>query len=134
MGEQRQHELGAGQRGRPQQQADLAAQAAAVDEHQALAALGELVGELHGDAAAQRVADDRRPLVAERDEQVAHAAGVGAERVVAAWLGRLAVAEQVGREHGEAIGQLRHDALPRRASVAVIPWTSTITGPSPAWR
>ena len=72
-------------------------------------------------------------LVAERDEQVAHAAGVGAERVVAPRLGRLAVAEQVGREHGEALGQRRHD----RSHVAlldVIPCTRTMTGPSPAWR
>ena len=77
----------------------LAPEAAAVDQHQALAALGELVGELHRDPAAQRVADDRRALVAESDHRVADGARVGAERVVAARLGRLAVAEQVGREN-----------------------------------
>ena len=56
----------------------LAAEAAAVHEHEPLAALGELVGELHHDAAAERVPDERRALVAERDHQVADAARVGA--------------------------------------------------------
>ena len=101
------------QRGGAQQQVDLAAEAAAVDQDEPLAALGELVGELHRDAAAERVPDERRALVAERDQQVAHAARVGAERVVAARLGRVAVAEQVGRDHGEALGEVRHHPLPR---------------------
>ncbi len=93
--EQRQHELGARQRRGAQQQAHLAAEPAAVDQHEPLAPLGELVGELHRDAAAERVPDEGRAVVAERDEQVAHGARVRAERVVAARLGRAAVAEQV---------------------------------------
>ena len=56
----------------------------------------------------------RRALVAERDQQVAHAAGVRAERVVAARLGRVAVAEQVGRDHGEVARQVGHHPLPGR--------------------
>ena len=67
----------------------------------------------HRDAAAHRVADDRRALVAERGQQVAQAAGVGAERVVAARLGRAAVAEQVRRDHREVLGQRRQHAAPR---------------------
>ena len=90
----------------------LAAEAAAGDEHEALDALGELVGELHRDAAAERVADDRRALVPERDEQVAHAAGERAERVVAARLGRRAVAEQVGGDHRVALAEPRKDLAP----------------------
>ena len=60
------------------------AETAAGDEHEPLAALGELVGELHRDAAAERVPDDRDAVVAERGQQVADAAGVRAERVVTA--------------------------------------------------
>ena len=93
---ERQHELGARKAGRAQQGVDLAAQAAAAHEDQALAVLGELVGELHGDSAAQRVPDDRSPLVAQRREQIANPARVGAQRVVAPGLGRLAVAERSG--------------------------------------
>ena len=78
-----------GQRGGAQQQVDLVAEPAAGDEPEPLAALGELVGELHRDAAAERVADDRDVVVAERGQEVADAAGVGAERVVAAGRGRV---------------------------------------------
>jgi hypothetical protein len=78
---------------------NLSPETAAVDQHEALAALGELVGELHRDPATERVADDRRALVAERDHDVADPARVGAERVVAARFGGLAVAKQIGREH-----------------------------------
>ena len=49
---------------------------------------------------------------AEHDEQVAETGRVGAQRVVAAWLGRLAVAQQVRREDGVAIGELRDDIVP----------------------
>ena len=45
-------------------------------------------------------------------EQVAHAAGVGAERVVAERLGRLAVTEQVGGDHVVTLGERRHHVLP----------------------
>ena len=112
-GQRRQHVVGARQRGGAQQEVDLAAEPAAGDEHEPLGALGELVGELHRDAAAERVPDDRHALVAERGDDVARAAGVRAERVVAARRGRLAVAEQVGRDQREALAEQRRDALPR---------------------
>ena len=83
----REHPVGARERGGAQQQVDLAAEAAAGDQHEPVAALGELVGELHRDAAAERVADDGHVVVAERGKEVADAAGVGAERVVAAGRG-----------------------------------------------
>jgi hypothetical protein len=50
--------------------------------------------------------------VAEHDEQVAQADRVGAEGVVAARLGGLTVAQQVGRENRVAIGELRDDLVP----------------------
>ena len=108
-------------------------EAAAGDEHEALAALGELVGELHRDAAAERVADDRRALVAERGQQVAHAAGVRAERVVAARRRRLAVAEQVGRDQREVLAQRRATGS-HVSDEFVIPCSSRSTGPGPALR
>ena len=91
---------------------DLLAEAAAAHEHEPLGHLRELVGELHGDAAAEAVADDGGALVAEHAEQVADARRVGAEAVVAAGLGALAVAEQVGGDHGVALGEQRHHRHP----------------------
>ena len=111
--QERQHELRARKAGGAQQGADLPAQAAAAHEDQPLAVLGELVGELHRDAAAQRVPDEGRAIVPQRQQQVADPAGVGAQRVVAAGLGRLAVAEQIGRDDGEALGEVREHVGPR---------------------
>ena len=91
----------------------LAPEAAARDQHEPLAALRELVGHLHRHAAAERVADDRAAVVAERAEEVANAAGVGAERVVAARLRRFAVAEQVGRDDGVVLRERLHHVRPR---------------------
>ena len=96
--------VGDRQRRGAQQHVDVAAEPAAGDEHEPLGALGELVGELHRDAAAERVPDDRHAVVAERGDDVARAAGVGAERVVAARRRGLAVAEQVGRDHRVLLG------------------------------
>ena len=49
---------------------DLLAQTAAGHQHQPLAPLRELVGELHGDAAAERVADDRGTGDIEAHQQI----------------------------------------------------------------
>ena len=112
-GQQRQHPLRSGQRGCSQERADLAAQAAAVHQHQPLAALRELVGQLHRDAAAERVPDECGAVVAQRHEHVPHAAGVRAERVVAARLGGLAVPDQVGSDHRERWWPGRASPCPR---------------------
>ena len=110
--EQRQDQLRAGQGRGAKQRMDLAPEPAAGDEYEALAALRELIRELHRDPAAERVTDDRRPLVTERDHRVADRARVGAERVVAARFRRLAVAEQVGREHGVLGDQMLDRGVP----------------------
>ena len=110
--QEREHELRPRKAGGAQQRADLPAQAAAAHEDEPLAMLGELVGELHGHAAAERVPDEGRALVPQRQQQVADPARVGAQRVVPAGLGRLAVPEQVGGDDGEALGQVREHVGP----------------------
>ncbi len=105
--------LGTGERQRPQQPADLAAESAAADEHEPVDEFGMLVGELHRHAAAEGVPDDGDAADVEHGEEVAQSAGERAERVVAHRLGRLAVAEQVGSDHVVALGERRHDGVPR---------------------
>ena len=101
----RDEEVGAGQRRGAQDRADLGAEPAAGDQDQPLDHLRELVGELHRDPAAERVADQRGALVAEREQQVAQAGGEAAQRVVAAAGRGGAVAGQVGGDHGVVAGQ-----------------------------
>ena len=102
----------AGQGGAAQQRADLVSETAGGDEHEALGALGELVEELHRHAAAERVPDDRGAIDAEDGEQVADRGGVCAERVVTARCGGVAVADQVGGDHGVAVGERKRDLAP----------------------
>jgi hypothetical protein len=98
-GPERRQRLGTRERGQAKRPADLAAQAAARDQHEPLAALGELVEELHRDAAAERVADDRCAVHADRCQDVAYPARVGSQRVVALSGRRVAVAQQVRCDH-----------------------------------
>ena len=81
-------------------------EAPAGDEHELVDALGEEVGEDHGDAAAERVADQGDLLDAEPVEQVAQGRGVRTERVVADRLRGLAVAEQVGHDQPVVLVEL----------------------------
>ena len=67
----RDREPDAGQRHAAQQRADLVTEAAARHQRQALGPLRELPEELHRDAAAERVADDRGAIDADRREHVA---------------------------------------------------------------
>ena len=110
--EQWQYELGAGKGGGTKDRVDLAADAAAVDQHQPGDEIRKLVRELHGDPATERVPDHRDLGNFEGDEQVAHPAGVGTERVIALWLGGAAVTEQVGGDHRVPRSQVRHDRFP----------------------
>ena len=104
-------EAGRGQH--PDPRAHLGAEPARGDQDHPLGALGELVGELHRDAAPEAVADDRDLVDPEERDQVAHPVGVAAQAVVGARLGRLAVAQQVGGDHRVAAGQRVDDRLPR---------------------
>ena len=106
------HQLRAGGREGPQQPADLSAEPAARHQHEPLAQLRVLVGELHGDPAAEGLADDGDAVHVEGGEQVAQAAGVGPEGVVAGRLGGLAVAGQVGGEDPVVLRQVGHDVAP----------------------
>src|ERR1700761_7007673 len=112
VGNQRQKQLGARKAGCAQQRVHLGAQPTAVDEYEPLAEYRVLVGELHRDAATQRMADHGRPPVAQHDEEIAKADRVGPERVVASWLGGLAVAQEVRGNDRVAIGELRNDLGP----------------------
>ena len=58
---------------------DLTPETAGGDQRHPVDVLGEEVGELHGDATAERMADDGSALEAEHGEQVADAGGVGAQ-------------------------------------------------------
>jgi len=67
----------------------------AAHEDQALAPLGELVGELCRHPAAERMAHDRDALDLEHAQEVAHAVGEAGHGVVGPRLLRAPVAEQV---------------------------------------
>ena len=114
-------EVGAGQRRGAEDRPHLGAEAAAGDQHQPFDHLRELVGELERDAAAEAVADQGRAVVAEGDHQVAQAARQAAEAVVAAARRRLAVAGEIGRDHGVVERQRLDHRLPvaRRPGHAV---------------
>jgi hypothetical protein len=98
----------------PDQRRDLLAETTRRDQHDALGAVGELVRELHRDAAAEAVTDDRDLVDAQDRQQVPHAVGVAAQRVVGVGLVGLAVPQQVGRDDREALRQRRDDVLPGR--------------------
>ena len=111
---QRQHVLGARERERAEQQVHLLPETATRHEREPFAALRELVGELHHDAAPERLPDECRPIVTQRDEEVAQAARERTERVVAARLGRPAVPRQIRRDDREPLGEARQHVAPGR--------------------
>lgn len=88
------------------------------DQHQALAALRVLVGQLLGDPATERVTDDGDALDVEHAQQVAHPVGVTANRVVTPGLVRQAVPEQIGHDHSMGAGEPREDGSPGLGLVA----------------
>ena len=82
------------------------------DEHEAVHPVGEEVVELHRDPATERVPDEGDPFDAEVVEQVAQGRGVGAQRVVARRLRRVAVTEEVGDEHPVVVVHLVDEVGP----------------------
>ena len=113
--------LGAGQGGGPQDEVDLSPEPTARDQHEAVDPLGEEVVELHRDAAAERVADERDAVDAQVVQQVAQRGSMGAEGVVAQGLGRVSVTEEVREQHPVVVVELVHESrpLPLRAEDAV---------------
>ena len=69
------------------------------NECKAFRVLRELVGELHGDAAAEAVTDHGDPVDLQRCQQVSHSVGIAAEAVVRPWFVRSAMSEQIRRQH-----------------------------------
>ena len=116
--EERHEELNARHRGHPQQRADRSAHSPAADQDQALTAVGELVGELRRHAAAQRVPDDRGPVHLQHTQEVAHAVGETAHRVVGPRLLGASVPEEIRGDHRVVRGQLLDYGAPGVGAVA----------------
>ena len=89
------------------------AEPTARNQREPIASLRELVRELHGDPATEGLSDNGRPLVPQSDEQVAEAARVRAERVVAARLRGATVARKIRGDDGVPLGQRRQHVAPR---------------------
>ena len=96
---------------------DVLGDAAGADQNQPLDQLRELVGELHGHAAAERMADDGDAFDVQNAKQVAHAVGVGRDRIVRPRLVRLAVAQQIGGDDGKPLREFGLHGRPGRRVV-----------------
>ncbi len=81
-------------------------------QYHPFATLGELVGELHGDAAAQGMADHCHPVDTEHRQKVTHPARVSADGIVTARLVGLTVTEQVRHNHRPPPREQRNEAAP----------------------
>ena len=74
--------LGTGQGEQPEHPADIPAQPPAADQDHPIGQFGVLVGELHGDPAAQRLADHRDRAETQHGQQVPQSAGERSQQVV----------------------------------------------------
>ena len=110
--EQRHQDLDAGNGSEAEQRAHRAPDPPAAHQHQALAALGELVGELRRHPAAERVAHHGGSLDLQDGQEVAHPVGEAGDGVVGPRLLRAPVAEQVRRNHRVVLGQLLDHRAP----------------------
>ena len=91
---------------------NLAAQTATRHEDHTFTELRVLVGELHGDPAAEGLTDDGRMVYPEGDEQVSQRVGVCSQRVVLGRLVGVTVAGKVGSDDRVVLSQSRHDRPP----------------------
>ena len=126
-------DLDAGHGRQPEQRAHRAAHSPAAHQHEALAAVGELVGELRRHAAAERVPDDGDPVDLEHAEEVAHPVGVARHRVVGPRLLGAPVPEQVRRDDGVVLGQLLDHRTPGVGAVTDAVDRAGAPGPEPAF-
>ena len=101
-----------GQGQAPEQGVDLPTEPARGDHHQPLRVLRKLVGELHGDAAAEAVPDHGDLVDAQDGQQVTHTVGETAQAVVGPGFIRLPVAQQVRGDDRVPLGQLLDDRVP----------------------
>ena len=105
----------------PQRDADISAESPAGHQDEPFTAFRVLVGELHGDATAERVTDHRRGPMTQRVEEVAETAGVRLERVVASWRRGTTMPRQIHGDHRASRRETFEDRVPRshRAGEAV---------------
>ncbi|HEY6471249.1 MAG TPA: hypothetical protein VIY26_00060 [Acidimicrobiales bacterium] len=111
-------DLSTGYRGETQKRADRTPDAPAADENETFAALGELVGELRGDAAPERVPDDGHSIHSEHRDKVPHAVGKAGDRVVGPRLLGAPMAQEVGRDDRVVAGEFVEDGPPGVRAVA----------------
>src|SRR5258708_6070128 len=90
----------------------LAPEAAARDQDEPIAHLGEIIGKLRGHSPTQRVAQNGRVPVPEKGEQVANTARILSEGMVRDRLCRLPMAQQIRGDDGEMVGEMRDDPVP----------------------
>jgi len=100
------------------------------DQDQALDQLGELVGELHRHAAAERMTDHRDSLDIEDRKQVSHPVGVRRDRVVRPRLIRLPWPSKSTATTVNRCASLDCTVV-QVVELSPIPWISRITGPEP---
>ena len=93
-----------------------------------------LVDELHGHAAAERLADDRRARNTQLVEQVTQPHRERAERVVAPGLGGLTVPQQVGRDDAVFLATAGGSPPATSPELPAIPWISSNVSPLPTSR
>ena len=103
--------------GQAEQRADRAAHSPAADQHEALAPIGKLVGELGRHAPAERMPDDGDPVDLEHTQEIAHPVGVAGDRVVGPGFLRASVPEQVRCDDRVVLRQALHDRPPRVGAV-----------------
>ena len=110
----RQHQLHPGRRQHPQRQTQVGPQPTAADQHQPLAVVAMLIGELHGHTATERVTHHRRPGNAKFNEQITQRYRERAQRIVTARLGGFTMPQQVRRHHPVLLRQLGQHRPPGR--------------------
>ena len=114
VGDQRDQVLSARECSGPQRDTDIRAKAPAGHQDEPFTAFRVLVGELHGDATAERVTDHRRGPMTQRVEEVAETAGVRLERVLASWRRRRAtMPRQIHGDHDASRREAFEDRVPR---------------------
>jgi hypothetical protein len=115
---ERQDEVGVWRRCEAEERSDFVRNSASADQTNTLATLRKLIGELHRDAAAKRVADHGHSFDIEDGQEIAHRVGIGGDRVVGSGLVRLTVSKQIGRDDGVIPSERWNDVEPAVRAVS----------------